>query len=57
MFARATDSKRVVVALNAFNESNDSFSVLPDCEPIISYNYDAQNQSLGAFGYAIFEVK
>lgn len=57
VFARETDSKRVVVALNAFNESNDSFSALPDCKPIISYNYDAQNQSLGAFGYAIFEVK
>ncbi|KXA18393.1 alpha amylase, catalytic domain protein [Gardnerella vaginalis] len=57
VFARETSSKRVVVALNAFNESNDSFSVLPDCKPIISYNYDAQNHSIGAFGYAIFEVK
>ena len=57
VFERSTDSKRVVVALNAFNESNDSFSALPDCEPIISYNYDAQNHALGAFGYAIFEVK
>ncbi|EPI46653.1 alpha amylase, catalytic domain protein [Gardnerella vaginalis JCP8151B] len=57
VFARETDSKRVVVALNAFNESNDSFSALPDCKPIISYNYDAQNHSLGAFGYAIFEAK
>lgn len=57
VFAREDDSKRVVVALNAFNESNDSFSGLPDCKPIISYNYDAQNHSLGAFGYAIFEVK
>ena len=57
VFAREADSKRVVVALNAFNESNDSFSGLPDCKPIISYNYDAQNHSLGAFGYAIFEAK